>query len=179
MLLALDVSVLHLRLLLEQIGFLEGQLAQLEKAIAEHLTRLPQYLTTVPGAGPTLAAAILAEVGDIRRFKNASALVAYAGIDPAVFQTGQFQAKSMRRSKRGSPHLRRAIWQAALIASWHDPLLKQLYQRKPACGKHHSVAVGAVANKLIHIIYAVLRDGRAYAPVPPASRDCQTSDAAA
>ena len=106
------------------------------------------------------------------------ATVASADIDPAVSQTGQFGAASRRMSRRGSPHLRRATWQAAQIANWHDPLLKELYRRKLASGKHHSVAMGAVANKLIHIIYAALRDGRAHVPAPPADQKRQPHDAA-
>ncbi len=74
--------------------------------------------------GPVLAAAILGEIGALRRFKKGSALVAYGGIDPVVFPTGESQARSTRMSKRGSHYLRRAIWQAAQEAARDDPALK-------------------------------------------------------
>jgi transposase len=162
--LALDALTAQLQILLAQIRFLGEQVAELEDRIAAYLEQLPQHLTSIPGIGAVLAAAILGEIGDIRRFKNGSALVAYAGIDPIVFQTGEFRARSTRMSKRGSHYLRRALWQAALVAALHDPVLKLLYEEKKRAGKHHIVAVGAVANKLVHIIYAVLRDNKPYVP---------------
>jgi transposase len=162
--LALDALTAQLQILLAQIGFLGEQVAELEDRIAAYLEQVPQHLTSIPGIGPVLAAAILGEIGDIRRFKNGAALVAYAGIDPIVIQTGEFRARSTRMSKRGSHYLRRALWQAALVAALHDPVLKLLYEEKKRAGKHHIVAVGAVANKLVHIIYAVLRDNKPYVP---------------
>ena len=162
--LALDALTAQLQILLAQIRFLGEQVAELEDRIAAYLEQVPQHLTSIPGIGPVLAAAILGEIGDIRRFKNGAALVAYAGIDPIVIQTGEFRARSTRMSKRGSHYLRRALWQAALVAALHDPVLKLLYEEKKRAGKHHIVAVGAVANKLVHIIYAVLRDNKPYVP---------------
>jgi len=163
--LALDALTAQLQILLAQIGFLGDQVTELEERIAAYLDQVPQHLTSIPGVGPVLAAAILGEIGDIRRFKNGSALVAYAGIDPIVYQTGEFRARSTRISKRGSRYLRRAVWQAAQGAARHDPVLKEVYERKRLAGKHHTVAVGAVANKLVHIIYAVLRDNQPYVPI--------------
>jgi transposase len=162
---ALDALSIQLQLLLAQIRFLEQQVADLEERIAFYLQQVPQHLTSIGGVNQVLAAAIVGEIGDIRRFKNAAALVAFAGIDPRVFQTGEFEARSMRMSKRGSRYLRRALWQAALYGSWFDPGLKQVYEQKIKAGRHHFVAIGAVANKLVHIIYAILRDNKPYEPV--------------
>jgi transposase len=162
--LALDALTAQLQILLAQIRFLGEQVAELEDRIAAYLEQVPQLLTSIPGIGAVLASAILGEIGDIRRFKNGSALVAYAGIDPIVIQTGEFRARSPRMSKRGSHYLRRALWQGALVAALHDPVLKLLYEEKKRAGKHPIVAVGAVANKLVHIIYAVLRDNKLHVP---------------
>ena len=127
-----------------------------------YLAAIPNCLTTISGIGPILAAAILGEIGDIHRFKNAKALVAYAGVDPSVMQSGEFTAKKAHLSKRGSTHLRRAIWLAAAAATRNDPALRALHQKKMAEGKPYHVALGAVANKMLHIIYAVLRDNKPY-----------------
>lgn len=162
--LALDALTAQLQILLAQIRFLREQVTDVEERIAAYLEQVPQHLTSIPGIGSVLAAALLGEIGDIRRFKNGSALVAYAGIDPIVFQTGEFRARSTRMSKRGSHYLRRAIWQAAQVAARDDPALKPFYEEKRRGGKHHFAAVGAVANKLVHIIYAVLRDSKPYVP---------------
>jgi len=106
--------------------------------------------------------AILAEIGDINRFESSEKLVAFAGIDPTVYETGQFVAKKTRMSKRGSPHLRYALWQAASMAIQYDPELKAYYQAKRAEGKHHGTALGAVCNKLISRIYIILKEQRPY-----------------
>ncbi len=81
----------------------------------------------------------------------------------------------MRISKRGSRYIRRPLWQAALYGSWFDPGLKKVYENKIKAGTHHFVAVGAVANKLVRIIYVILRDNKPYVPEAEMnpSLDCQ------
>lgn len=123
---------------------------------------IPKCLTSVSGIGPILAAAVLGEIRDIRRFRNAKTPVAYAGVDPRVIQSGEFTATKAHRSKRGSMHLRRAIWLADTAATRHDPVLKALHQKKMAKGKPYHVALGVVANKMLHIISGVMRDNKPY-----------------
>ena len=110
------------------------------------------------------AATILAEIGDINRFKSSSALVAFAGIDPTVRQSGEFSSTHNHMSKRGSPYLRHAIFLAATTCSFHNSPLNAYYKKKREQGKHHLTATGAVARKLTTVIYAVLRDGKPYEP---------------
>jgi transposase len=153
---------IQIRLLAGQIRYLEAQQKQLDRDITVYVEAIPNCLTTISGVGNILAAVFLGEIGDIRRFKNAKALVAYAGIDPSVSQSGEFLAKKAHLSKRGSTHLRRAVWLAAAAATRSDPALRALLQKKIAEGKPYHVALGAVANKLLHIIYAVLRDNKPY-----------------
>lgn len=153
---------IQIKLLAGQIAYLEEQQKDLDQEIAAYLAQIPNCLTTITGIGDILAAAIIGEIGDIRRFKNAKALVAYAGLDPSVVQSGEFTAKRAHLSKRGSRHLRRAIWLASAAATRKDPALKALLKKKMAEGKPYHVALGAVANKLLHIIYAVLRDNKPY-----------------
>ena len=119
---------------------------------------------TVPGVGNVNAAVILGEIGDISRFSNASKLAAYAGIDASVSQSGEYQSTNNKMSKRGSPYLRKALFQAALSAAFHDPVFSAFYQKKIAEGKHHLTAVGAVARKLCNTIFAVLKYDTPYIP---------------
>ena len=162
---------IQLSLLAGQIAYLEAQQKQLDGEILVYVNAIPNQLTTIKGVGKILAAVLLGEIGDIRRFKNAKALVAYAGIDPSVTQSGEFTGKRAHISKRGSTHLRRAIWLAATAATRSDPALKALLQKKRAEGKPYHVAMGAVANKMLHIVYAVLRDNKPYysPPLAPAA----------
>lgn len=161
---ATSAFAMQLRQLLEMINLLENQLDELDFEIEQYLNQLDTPITTCPGVGKVLGAVILSEIGDISRFSEPKKLVAFVGVDPSVKQSGQFVGTQNRISKRGSPNLRRAIWMAATVAAFRDPVLSAFYQKKRSEGKHHSSAIGAVARKLTLIIYAVLRDNKPYVP---------------
>lgn len=156
----------QIRQMVEQIKFIEKQLEELEIEIANLLVQTNQVIISIPGIGNILGAIIIGEIGDISRFDSASKLVAYAGLDVRVNQSGQFTGTQMKISKKGSPYLRRAIWTAANRAAFIDPVLSEYYQSLRARGKHHLTAVGAVARKMCNIIFAVLRDDKPYVPIP-------------
>lgn len=170
--LALDAFTLQLRLMVEQIEFIEEQIAVIEEAINQVMeemrpdpdTPYRHVLETIPGIGPVLAAAIIGEVGDISRFPNAKALVAYAGLDATVRASGQFEGTRNRISKRGSPVLRNSLWLAAISARRFNPELKAFYELKCSQGKHSSVATGAVARRLVHLIYSIWKENRPFDP---------------
>lgn len=159
-----DSFSLQLKLLIEQIRFIEAQASDVESEIKNILDKMDSPITTIPGIGYINAAVILGEIGNISRFSNASKLAAYAGIDASVSQSGEYQATNNKMSKRSSPHLRKALFQAALIAAFHDPVFSAFYQKKRSEGKHHLTAVGAVARKLCNTIFAVLKHNTPYIP---------------
>lgn len=161
---AQNAFAFQLNQLFERLNFLNKQLEQLDTEIIRYYETFDCYLHTIPGVGIIAAATILGEIGDIKRFKNASALVAYAGIDPSVKQSGEFNSTHNHMSKRGSPYLRHAIFLAATTCTFHDSPLHAYYKKKRDQGKHHLTAAGAVAHKLTTVIYAVLRDGKPYEP---------------
>ena len=160
----------EMQLLLDQLALLDDQIATLDEELDRLLQQTGTYLTTIPGISTTLAATILGEIGDIHRFDNLKQLVAYAGLDPTVHQSGQFQASHSRLSKRGSIYLRRAVWLAASVARRYDPDLKALYQRKRLQRKHHSVVMGAVCHRLLARIYVILKEQRPYEVRDPATK---------
>ena len=121
-----------------------------------------KLLATIPGIGDTLAATILAEVGDVARFPNAPALVAYAGLDPRVRQSGISLHRNAKLTKRGSPYLRRALFIGASIAQRHDPYLKAYYEKKRLEGKRYKEATVANARHMMHRVHAVLKRGTPY-----------------
>jgi transposase len=166
---AKDAFSFQIKQLIEQIKLIEKQVSDLEKQIASLLKRTSPVITTIPGIGSTLGAIIVSEIGDIHRFSAPSKLVAYAGIDAKVVQSGEFTGTQGKMSKRGSPYLRRALWLAANIASQHDPVLSEYYASLRARGKHHGTALGAVSRKLCNIIFAILSEDRPYLPQPPKS----------
>ena len=161
---AQDAFSFQLKQLFDRMNFLDKQIEALDCQILEYYEKFDCYLHTIPGIGMIAAAAILAEIGDINRFKSSSALVAFAGIDPTVRQSGEFSSTHNHMSKRGSPYLRHAIFLAATTCSFHNSPLNAYYKKKREQGKHHLTATGAVARKLTTVIYAVLRDGKPYEP---------------
>lgn len=161
---AQDAFAFQLKQLIDRLNFLNEQLEALDHEILSYYEKFDCYLHTIPGIGMIAAATILAEIGDIHRFKNSSALVTFAGIDPTVRQSGEFNSIHNHMSKRGSPYLRHAIFLAATTCSFHNSPLNAYYKKKREQGKHHLTATGAVARKLTTVIYAVLRDGKPYEP---------------
>ena len=161
---AQDAFSFQLKQLIDRMNFHDKQIEALDCQILEYYEKFDCYLHTIPGIGIIGAATILAEIGDISRFKNSSALVAFAGIDPTVRQSGEFNSTHNHMSKRGSPYLRHAIFLAATTCSFHNSPLNAYYKKKRDQGKHHLTATGAVARKLTTVIYAVLRDSKPYEP---------------
>lgn len=164
-----DAAQVEMRCRLAQIDLLEAQRQHVDQAVEGLLAQGPQHLTTIPGVGAVTGAAMLAEIGDVKRFETVEQRVAYAGIDASVYQTGEFEASARHLSKRGSPSLRHALWQAASMAIHHNPELKAYYARKRQEGKHHGTALGAVCRKLLARIYVVLKEQRPYRAQPPAA----------
>ena len=158
----LDSFSLQIKMLIEQISFIQNQVSDVENEIELLLEKLNSPITTIPGIGSVNAATILGEIGDIKRFSNPSKLVAYAGLDASISQSGEYESTYNHMSKRGSPYLRRALFQSALRAEFCDPVFSDYYQKKISEGKHHLVATNAVARKLCHTIFAVLTKDEPY-----------------
>ena len=163
-LLSTSSYALLIRQYIEQINFVEAQIAEIDAEIARLLAGFDTQLTTITGISTTLAAVILSEIGDVRRFESSAKLAAFAGIDPAVKQSGDFNGTRCKMSKRGSPYLRRAIWLAATVAAFRDPAVSALYLKKRSEGKSHMTTMGHICRKMISIIFAVMRNNTPYQP---------------
>ena len=124
---------------------------------------LPEYeiVMGMQGAGPITGPQLMAEIGDVRRFTNKAALVAFAGVDAPPFQSGTFDSKSRHVSKRGSPHLRRALFTVcSVILQLSNPenAVFQFMDRKRAEGKHFYVYTVAGGAKFLRIYYAKVKE---------------------
>lgn len=153
-----EAASFEVRSYVSQIEFLLARVAEADARIAALLESIEPLILTVPGISTTTGAQIVAEIGDVSRFRNAAAIVSYAGINSSVNQSGKFELEGGSITKNGSPYLRRALYLAAQGAYRNDPGLRAFYDKKRSEGKCHRVAVMAVARKLCHIIYAILRD---------------------
>lgn len=159
-----DAAAFEIREYVDLIAYLSKKQGRADAQIEELLMRIEPMVLTIPGISVALGAQIVAEIGDVGRFRNGASVVKYAGLNSGVSQSGQFEGKGLPISKTGSPYLRRAMWLAAESARKFDPGLRAFYDKKRAEGKGHRVAVTAVARKLCHIVYAVMRDRVAYDP---------------
>lgn len=119
-------------------------------------------LQTIPGVGPYVAASIIGEIQDMSRFRTSKQLIAYAGLDPKIRQSGHSLNSTGRLTKRGSSYLRRSLFIAASIGRRYDPNLQALYDKKRAEGKTYKVAVCVVARKMASIVRAVWLSERDY-----------------
>lgn len=154
----------QIKLLIEQIDFIEGQVRDVERKIREGVEAIEPLILTIPGIGHILGAQIVSEIGDIRRFRNAPAIVSYAGINPSISQSGKFSSGENHITKQGSPYLRRALYLAATAQIRLSTPFRDFYDKKRAEGKSHREALIAVARKLVHVIYAVLAKQEPYRP---------------
>lgn len=157
-----DAATVELRCLIAQIEFLETQVKAVETALERLFCQVNQHLTSIKGIGTISAATIYAEIGDIHRFPTLESLVAYAGIDPTIFSSGEFEGTQRHISKRGSPYLRKALWMAATGARRWNPDLDAFFVKKLRGGKSYGVAMGALCRKLLGRIYIVLQENRPY-----------------
>lgn len=157
---ALAFELAHITALIDH---MDGEIAALDAKIAEVVAGpMADLLRTIPGIGPVNAAVILAEVGDPARFEGPSKLYAYAGIDASKSQSGKFDGTEQHMSKRGSSYLRYALMVSADKARMRDAYFGDYYDSLRARGKHHYVAVSAVARKLCGVILAVMKERRPY-----------------
>jgi len=156
------------RLLLAQLDALKPIREQLEGEIETLATRLPDYLMTLPGASPIRIVSLFGETDPIEAFDSPSKLIAFAGLDLVVSQSGEYQAPRRHISKRGSPFLRNTLWAMAHRACYQEGDLRDYWLRKKGKGLSHLEAVTAVAIKLCPIVWRILTDRRNYLPQQPA-----------
>lgn len=144
------------------IGRLKTVAAELVTEATEHPCEAEYLISTIPGFGPKLAATVYHELGDIHRFKNAKSLVAYAGLDPRIKQSGVALNTRGHLTKRGSATLRSALFLAANVARQHEPDLGDYYARKRAEARTHREVLCIISRKLLYRINALLRSHRRY-----------------
>ena len=149
---------------LRQIDFLDGEIAILERAIAEHAlgSEAVKRLMTVPGVSLMTATTFIAAVGDIRRFPEPRKLVSYLGLDPKVRQSGIGAARHGRISKQGAAPVRQMLGEAAFVAVSTAGPMRAFYERVRA-RRGSQIAIVAVARKLAVLFWHLLTREQDYA----------------
>ena len=144
------------------IQFIQEQLDDVEKRIKQILKEINSPILTIPGISFKTAGSILAEIGDISRFDSPAKLLAFAGLDPSMYQSGKFFSTHSVMVKRGSKYLRFALMTAARMVCLNDATFCTFKDRKMAEGKHYMVTMGHVAKKLVRVIYYLLKTNNIY-----------------
>ena len=151
-----------------RIDTLEAEKQALEEALRQETQDIRlqelELLTSIPGVGTKTACLFLAEVGDVGRFSSASKLVAYAGLTPALFESGSSINRCTRISRLGSGNLRHLLYMPSLVAIRYNPVLKRFFDRLVEKGKNKKAAVVACIAKLLRIMYGVLIHQRPFDP---------------
>ena len=143
---------------------LDAEITEIEEQIHSLMEELDSPITTIPGLGFRMAAMILAEVGDFTRFDSPDKLLAYAGMSPSIYQSGQLKNCYPHMEKRGSRYLRYALYNATKYVCHWDSTFAAYFAKKRAEGKHYNVAISHAAKKLVRLIFALQKSGQPYCP---------------
>ena len=141
---------------------LNSEIAEIEEQIQAIMDELNSPIITIPGIGFRMAAMIFAEVGDFARFDSPDKLLAYAGMSPSTYQSGQLKNCYPHMEKRGSRYLRYALYNAAKYVCHWDSTFAAYLAKKRAEGKHYNVALSHAAKKLVRLIFAMEKSQAPY-----------------
>ena len=153
---------LELRHTLRLIGELDSEITEIESEIKRIMDQISSPILTIPGIGYRMGAMILAEIGDFSRFDSPDKILAYAGVSPSTYQSGQLESSYSHMEKRGSRYLRFALINAAKYVCHWDETFGAYLQKKISEGKHYNVAITHATKKLVRLIYAMEKSGKPY-----------------
>lgn len=161
-----DPVNLSLSVTLSVIQHMESEVKRLDKAIAKLMKAIPNTLESVKGIGTVYAAGLIAEIGDIERFKNHNALAKYAGLVWNQYQSGEYEADETSRMRTGNKYLRYYLIQAADKVRKYDSEYAEFYQKKydEALKHKHKRALVLTARKLVRLVFTLLTTKQLYTP---------------
>ena len=159
---SMPAKSLELRHTIRLIRELDKEIAEVEAEIDAIVDTLNSPITSIPGIGKRMGAMILAEIGDFSKYESPDKILAYAGMSPSIYQSGQLTNCYAHMEKRGSRYLRYALFNATKYVCIWDPTFAAYLARKRAEGKHYNVAISHAAKKLVRVIYAMQKSGQPY-----------------
>ena len=158
-----DTSIsLHVIQLIELIELYDKQIKDIVTKIADTVDKLDTKLLSVPGISIIACAIILGKTNNFNNFSDSTKLLAFAGLDPKIRQSGNFNASSCRMSKKGSPYLRYALIFTAWNIVRHSEKFNKYYCLKRSQGKSHYNSLGHVAHKLVRVIFTLIKKNIVY-----------------
>ena len=161
---ATKIKSMELQHTIRLIRELDAEIDEIEAAIKEIMDGMAPPILTIPGLSYRMGAMILAEIGDFSRFDSPDKILAYAGLSPSTYQSGKLANAYPHMEKRGSRYLRYALFNATrFVCNW-DPSFAAYLAKKRSEGKHYNVAISHAAKKLVRLIFALMKSGKAYCP---------------
>ena len=158
----MPAKALELKHTIKLIKEFNNEIAEIESAIQSIMDKIDSPITTIPGISFRMGAMIIAEVGDFNNFDSPDKILAFAGLSPSTYQSGQLNNCYAHMEKRGSRYLRYALFNAAKLVCYWNPLFADYLAKKRSEGKHYNVAISHVAKKLVRLIFALQKSGQPY-----------------
>ena len=153
---------LELKHTIKLIHELDAEISEIESEIKSIMDKINSPILSIPGISYRMGAMIVAEIGDFSRFDSPDKILAYAGLSPSTYQSGQLQSSHSKMEKRGSRYLRYALFNATkFVCNW-DSTFGEYLAKKRAEGKHYNVAISHAAKKLVRVIYHLEKTGQLY-----------------
>ena len=160
----MPAKALELKHTIKLIKEFNSEIAEIESAIQSIMDKIDSPITTIPGISLRMGAMIIAEIGDFNNFDSPDKILAFAGLSPSTYQSGQLNNCYSHMEKRGSRYLRYALFNATkLVCNW-NPLFADYLAKKRSEGKHYNVAISHAAKKLVRLIFALQKSGQPYIP---------------
>ncbi|WP_206458337.1 IS110 family transposase [Anaerovorax sp. IOR16] len=153
---------LELKHTIKSIAELDREIEEIETEIKRIMEEINSPILSIPGIGLATGAMIIAEIGDFTNFGSPDKILAFAGLSPSTYQSGQLYSTHAKMEKRGSRYLRYAIFNAAKFVCKWDPTFAAYLAKKRSEGKHYNVAISHAAKKLVRVIYQLEKSGQIY-----------------
>ncbi|MBV4429695.1 IS110 family transposase [Clostridium tyrobutyricum] len=153
---------LELKHTIKLIQELNSEIDEIEAEIKSIMDEINSPILSIPGINYRMGAMIIAEIGDIERFDSPDKILAYSGLSPSIYQSGQLDGAYSHMEKRGSRYLRYALFNATKFVCHWDPTFQEYLVKKRSEGKHYNVAISHAAKKLVRVIYHLQKTGQLY-----------------
>lgn len=153
---------LELKHTIKLIWELTSEINEIEDSIKSIMDSIHSPITSIPGINYRMGAMIIAEIGDFNRFSSPDKILAYAGLSPSTYQSGQLDSSYSHMEKRGSRYLRYALFNATKYVCIWDNTFAAYLTKKRAEGKHYNVAISHAAKKLVRVIYRLEKSQQLY-----------------
>ena len=158
----MPAKCLELKHTIKLIQELTAEIDEIENEIKSIMDEISSPILTIPGISYKMGAMIIAEIGDFSRFDSADKILAYAGMSPSTYQSGQLDNCYSHMEKRGSRYLRYALYNATKYVCHWDESFGAYLAKKRAEGKHYNVALSHATKKLVRTIYAMEKSRQTY-----------------